>query len=92
MGDHGEMSEPKSTPRRRPALGPDFFREMRPLLALATAALIVAGLYWAQVVLIPIALAALDRSYHELEVRSFGARFRDGVLAQLESIEHRLPA
>jgi hemerythrin-like domain-containing protein len=36
--------------------------------------------------------ADLDRSYRELEVRGFGARFRDGVLAQLESIEHRLPA
>ena len=53
------MSESKSTARRRSALGPDLFREMRPLVVLATAALVVGALYFAQVVLIPIALASL---------------------------------
>jgi hemerythrin-like domain-containing protein len=34
----------------------------------------------------------LDRSYRELEVSGFGARFREDALAQLDQIERRLPA
>ena len=36
--------------------------------------------------------AALARSYRELEVSGFGARFREVVLTQLDRIERRLPA
>jgi hemerythrin-like domain-containing protein len=35
--------------------------------------------------------AALARSYREMEVRGFGAQFRDSVLAQLDRIEPLLP-
>jgi predicted PurR-regulated permease PerM len=47
-------------PRRgRSAIGPRELRWLRPLVVFATAVLITAVLYWARVVLIPIALAAL---------------------------------
>ncbi len=58
-GERDRGKGPPKPPRPRTVRSPGLLKEMRPLVVLGTAGLIVAALYWAQAVLIPLALASL---------------------------------